>query len=459
MTTLLEQKIDQFIADTGIAHALVHGPADGDGSSVQTERGSVPTIAKAVKDKLGFVWRIVVGSDQLIAGDSDNGVRMTQTGTITIPLGLGNALGQDAFMAVLELPIGGAMTLQAMPGVQLNGVDSASLTVLQSAQVNHIGVVQSGANEYRTIGVPSLVSNGFAQAAHQHVLTDISDTTLLSRNLAVISDLSAYRTALGLGSAATYNDGRYAQAGHTHLSADISDATSIGRGILSASTRKYVHDAGYFVVGDWSAIKAATGMVAGDVARLTSHTSASGVVTASDGDLVYTGAHWVPRSMFALKRIYGDSSANAIFTVAGDGNVQGKKFTSANASNYLVVPADFLQSGVCLIVDFIVVRTTATATGCGVDVRFGSLNSVSDSTVLKIWFASGTYQAQGRAFIRQIGDKVLSIQGIWQMNSATNIQIDVSFASARNVERYINFVTDAAVGNTFDIRAVEAWAL
>ncbi|KWH57887.1 tail fiber domain-containing protein [Burkholderia cepacia] len=44
------QKIDRLGVDSDLLHGVVHGPASGPGSSVETEGGSVPTVAKAVAD-------------------------------------------------------------------------------------------------------------------------------------------------------------------------------------------------------------------------------------------------------------------------------------------------------------------------------------------------------------------------------------------------------------------------
>jgi hypothetical protein len=55
-----------------------------------------------------------------------------------------------------------------------------------------------------------------------------------SNNLSDITDPSAARTNLGLGTASTHDDTDYAEAVHTHLSTDISDSTIIGRELLTA---------------------------------------------------------------------------------------------------------------------------------------------------------------------------------------------------------------------------------
>jgi hypothetical protein len=52
MTLTAPEAIDQLIADQSVAHAIIHGPATGPTSSVNTDSGAVPTFAKAAATAL-----------------------------------------------------------------------------------------------------------------------------------------------------------------------------------------------------------------------------------------------------------------------------------------------------------------------------------------------------------------------------------------------------------------------
>ncbi len=61
-----------------------------------------------------------------------------------------------------------------------------------------------------------------SKEGHTHVATEISDSTAAGRTLLKAADVSAQRTALGLGTAALESSSAFAPAAHGHVIADVS---------------------------------------------------------------------------------------------------------------------------------------------------------------------------------------------------------------------------------------------
>lgn len=138
------------------------------------------------------------------------------------------------------------------------------------------------------------------------IATQISDSTVVGRNVLTATDAAAARTAIGAGTSdlALGSTGTTAAAGnHTHTATGISDSTSVGRSVLTAA--------------DAAAARTAIGAGTSSLATGTS------TGTAMDGamggiEVHWTGSAWPARPSGVTRTITYVSTTDAAATAPTD---------------------------------------------------------------------------------------------------------------------------------------------
>lgn len=189
MSTIPE-KVAQFSADVDVAHAIIHGPASGAQSIVETDGGPVPTLARAMSEGvagpantlvIGTVTTGAAGSAATadIAGNPPN-----QTLNLTIPRGdtgnagaaapkviqaacsdLSTALTAGTGKAIFRLPY--SMTLTevraSLSTASTSGSVSVAITVNGAAVLSTNITIDQGEKTSLSATIPAVIAQSALQ--------------------------------------------------------------------------------------------------------------------------------------------------------------------------------------------------------------------------------------------------------------------------------------------------------
>lgn len=166
--SLLSEKKDQFVVDSGLVHDIVHGPASGAGSLVPTEGGDVRTVAKVVADAYASITEksfAVSATEQF--GARGDGVLGTEAAAIqsAIDFLYNGGSGPGGTVLIQRGKYMLETSINRRPGVYLRGEGSYATELIANGNFPAIqSIGTSGAGVQNRGGVSGMLIRGGGKA-------------------------------------------------------------------------------------------------------------------------------------------------------------------------------------------------------------------------------------------------------------------------------------------------------